>query len=151
LYTATAFYQQPVVVAETALNVVAESGGGHTAVSPPASESPSTDLHNQRQRQQSTVDGSSDEDHYYSEISCEPSSTPSTAAAAASATATKTMTSSGHVTETDTPTTEERDTVPDEAVTEYLGLDTATISEPASSPSVYQSLSDTNALSSTSS
>jgi len=59
-----------------------------------------------------------------------------------SAAAAVTMTSSGHVTETDTPTNQAH--VTDAAVTEYSVLDTATIADPPSLPSVYQTLNDRN-------
>ena len=159
-YTATSFYQQP-VVATIPLNVLSELDR-RTALLP-ASALPSVNLHvrhhNRQQQQQrlrlgdngNTVDVSSYEGHHYSEINSEPSfASPMSSSSSLSSTAAAavTMTSSGHVTETHTPINQAH--VADAADAEYSVLDTATIGEPPSLPSVYETLHDRDPLSSTS-
>ena len=151
-YTATAGYRQPVVTT-IPLHVLSESDR-QTALLP-ASALPSVNpRHRHRHHQQllqqqtdngNTVDRSSCEDHHYSEINGETSlasPTSSSSSLSSAAAAAVTMTSSGHVTETDTPTNQAHMT--DAAVAEYSVLDTATIADPPSLPSVYQTLNDRN-------
>ena len=114
-YMATATYQHPVVTT-LPLNVISESNRRD-----PASESPSL-------QQQDDVG------HYYSEINSEtPSPSAPSVAAAAAVAVPQAMTSSSHVTETDTPTKQA-----------YSGLDTSTMSQHTSLPSVYLTLINTD-------
>ena len=132
-------YQRPVT--EIPLNVISDSD--HHADVSPASASVSINPHHQQQLQQSDhVDIVEEHQHY--EIINEASSTSSAAAAAVMMTTT--MTSSDQVTEIPTPTRQAH--LADAAATVYLGLDTATMSEPVSTPSVYETLTDANPSSS---
>ena len=148
-YTATATYQQPVVItAAVPLNDISEARP-HATVSA-ESESPSVNLrHHHHQQQQQQGDGvslnrSTYEEHHYSEINSEPPSASSTSSPTSSATAmAMATTSSGHVTETDTPTGR-----PHAVIAAYSGLDTSTMDEPVWSPSVYQTLNDADQVSS---
>jgi len=119
-YMATATYQHPVVTT-LPLNVISESNRRD-----PASESPSL-------QQQDDVD------HYYSEINSETTSPSAPSVAAAAGVVPQAVTSSSHVTETDTPTKQT-----DVSGAAYSGLDTSTMSQHTSLPSVYLTLVNTD-------
>ena len=151
-YTSTASYQPPVLTTIPLNDISSELDLRPNTVSHAASVRPPGSLprhQHGRQLQQDAdetgVNRSSYEDHYYSEINSEPaspsSSSTSSLPVSSAAVGVTTMTSPSHVTETDTPIEEAGGAEASNAV--YSGLDTATLSEPRSSPSVYQTLSGT--------
>jgi len=153
-YTATAAYQRPVVTrVDLPLSNISELDGRNTdtlspAPVPPLASLPRRQHRLQQQGDESGVNRLSDTDHYYSEIHTEAESSSSSSSLSSSLSSA--AASASHVTETDTPTKEVHGADAADAV--YSGLDTATVSEPTSSPSVYQTLNDTDrAVSSSSS
>ena len=155
-YTSTASHQPPVLTTIPLNDISSELHLRPNTVSPASVRPPGSLPRHQQGRQlqqngdETGVNRSSYEDHYYSEINSEPASSSSTSSLSASvAVGVTTMTSPSHVTETDTPIEEAGGAEASNAV--YSGLDTATLSEPRSSPSVYQTLSGTGQVFSSSS
>ena len=149
-YRSTASDQPPVLTAVPLNDISSELDLGPNTVSPASVRPPGSLPRHQQGRQlhqnadETGVNRSSYEDHYYSEINSEPESSSSSSSPSLSASVAvgmTTMTSPSHVTEPDTPIEEARGAEAANAV--YSGLDTATLSEPRSSPSVYQTLSGT--------